>query len=273
LLQGYEEEAQVTWMSPMVEGKPEEVEEWTEELIQILEAEALRQTNQENLKLSWLIRQHIREIAPSFINNLLHLIQLSIDLDDFTPERIAQWQVAAVLQQSDSEQVDSMLLLQVLKNSLEFPAPETLAFVEASLPHYSDNSGIFIDNLMLIAVKLAYKTQEPLFAASVAELCLKLNPEHPEALRHLSCFYINARRYQQAVETARRFFNNCLSTVWQVQGSSLMLLALLKSGAWLEAEPVLQRHKLLIKDLLQNPPETIEPSYASYLLLSNFFLP
>jgi len=273
LLQGYEEEAQVTWMSPLVEGTPEEVEEWTGELIQILETEALRQTNLNNLKLGWLIRQHIREIDPTFINNLLHLIQLSIDLDNFIPEQLTEWQVSNLLQQSNSTQINSDLLLQILKNLLKFPAPETLDFVEASLPYYSEASGNFIDNVMLTAVKLAYKYQKPLFAASLAEACLKLNPAHPEALRHLSCFYTNARKYQQSIEIAKRFFNNCLSTVWQVQGSSLLLLALLKAGAWLEAKPVLERHKFSIRDLVQNPPETIEPSYGSYILLSNFFLP
>lgn len=41
LLQGYEEEAQVTWMSAMVECTSEEIEECTGELVHILEAEAV----------------------------------------------------------------------------------------------------------------------------------------------------------------------------------------------------------------------------------------
>lgn len=273
LLQGYEEEAQVTWMSPMVEGTPEEAEEWTSELIQILETEALRQTNLNNLELSWLVRQHIREIAPNFINNLLHLIQISIDLGNFIPEHLTEWQVATLLQQSDSTQLDLDLLTQIIKVLLGFSVPETLYFVEASLFHYSNNSEVFINSVMPIAVRTAHKTQKPYLAARLAELCLKLNSEHPEALRHLSYFYTIASLHQQAIETAKHFFNNCSSTIWQVQGSSLMLMALLRAGAWLEAEPFVQGHKLLVKELVQNPPETIKPGYASYILISNFFLP
>ena len=273
LLQGYEEEAQVTWMSPMVEGKPEEVEEWTGELIQILEAEALRQISLNNLKLSWLIRQHIREIAPSFIKNLLHLIQVSIDLGDFIPENLTHWQVATFLHQVDSTQIDLDLLLQIIKTLLEFAVPETLDFVEASISHYSDSSGMFIEVIMPIAVRIAHKTHKPFLAARLAELCLSLNSKHPEALRHLSYFYTRASLHQQAIETARLFFNSCSSPIWQIQGSYSMLSALLKAGAWLEAEPALENHKLLIQNIVQNPPETLNPSYSSYILVSNFFLP
>ena len=272
LLQGYEEEAQATWMMAMVEASPEEVEEWTRELVQILDAEAQRQADLANLQMSWLIRQHIREIAPTFINNLLHLIQLSIDLVNFTPDRLDEWQVTTILVQSDSEQVEPALLLEVLKKLLEFPTPETLAFAEACLPHQSENPE-FINTVMLVAIELTHKTNRPDFAANLAELCFKLKPDHLEILRHLSYFYSRARLHQQAIETAKRFFNNCFTTAWQVQGSYLVLRSLITAGAWLEAEPAVQRHKFLVSDLVQNPPEIIEPDFASHLFTANFLLP
>ena len=273
LLQGYEEEAQLTWMSATVEGTPEEVEKWTGELVQILDAEAQRQAGIPNLEMSWLIRQHICKIAPAFINNLLYLIQLAIDIGDFTPEYLIEWQAVTVLQQSSTAQVDSGLLLQVLKKLLEFPASETLAFIEACLPHHINNSVVFINTLWSDTIKLGYKNNQPEFAANLAELCLKLQPEHPEILRHLSYFYSLAELHQQAIETAKHFFNNCLETSWQVQGTYLILRAFLNAGAWVEAEPIFQRYKLLIKDLVQNPPATIEPDIASYLFTANFCLP
>lgn len=273
LLQGYEEEAQVTWMSAMVKGTPEEVEEWTGELVQILDNEAQRQTGIDNFQNSWLIRQHIREIAPTYINNILHLIQVSIDLNNFNSEYLSEWQVATILQQSSLADVDSALLLQVLKKLFKFPTPETLAFAEACLPHQSENSVAFIETLLLAAVELAYKAYRPDFAANIAELCLKLNPDHSDSLKHLSCFYSDARLHQQAIETAKSFFSRCLTTPWQVQGSYLMLRALLMAGAWLEAEPVVQRYKSLVNDLVQNSLETIEPTLANKLFIANFFLP
>lgn len=273
LLQNYEEDAQATWMLAIAEGTPEEVEEWTQELVNILDFEAQRQINISNLKNSWLIRQHIREITPAFANNLLHLLQLSIDLNELTTENFETWQPATVINQTDLAEIDTALLLQVIKKIIEFPIPETLEFVEACLPHQAQNPLALIDTILPVAIKVAYQARRPDFAANLAELCLKLEPEHSETLRHLSCFYSNARLHTQAIETAKLFFSNCNNTSWQLQGSYLILRALLTCGAWLEVEPVAQRHKLLVKDLVQNPPQDLEPSEASLLLSTNFFLP
>lgn len=166
LLQGQEEAAQATWLLAIAQGTDEEAEQWAEELVQILNTEAQRQAELENFQACWLIRQHIREIAPTFVNNLLHLIQLAIDLGDFTPECLNDWQAAASLQQAYPKEVDPTLLLQVLKKLLEFPTPETLTFAEACLLHHAQNPGIFIDTLMLAAVQIAHQTQRPDFAAN-----------------------------------------------------------------------------------------------------------
>ena len=74
LLQGQEAEAQTTWLFAIAEGEPEEVEQWTIELIQILQQEAQRRETLEDWTVAWAIRQHIREIIPTDIDNLLYLI-------------------------------------------------------------------------------------------------------------------------------------------------------------------------------------------------------
>jgi predicted O-linked N-acetylglucosamine transferase (SPINDLY family) len=273
LLQDHEEEAQATWMLAMAEGTPEEVEAWTGELVHILEAEAERQAELNNAQTSWLIRQHIRAITPAYIKNLLHLISLSIDLGELTPELLETWQATTTIKQTASEEVELALLLQVIKKIIEFPIPQTLAFVEACLIHQTQNPTAFIEAVMLIAIKVAYQIRRPDFAANLAELCLKLDPDHSEALRHLSCFYSNAGLHQQALETAERFFKNCINISWQLQGNYLLLRTFLTAGSWLEVEPVTQRHKSLIADLVQNPPENLQTSEASLLLSANFFLP
>ncbi|PSB46753.1 O-linked N-acetylglucosamine transferase, SPINDLY family protein [Cyanosarcina cf. burmensis CCALA 770] len=273
LLQGEEEEAQVTWMSVMVDGAPEEVEEWTRELIQILDTEAYRQTDLNNLQVSWIIRYHIREIEPSFLNNILNLIQLSIALGNFTPEHLSEWQVVTILQQSSLEDVDSALLSQVIKKILYFPTPETLAFVEACLLYQNKNSEVFIQNLLLIAIDIAHKSHQPKFAVSLTQLCLKLKPEHPDLLWHLACFYSEAELHQQAIETAQRYFHSCQNIPDRVLGSYLLLRTFLSAGAWLEVEPVADQYKSLVRELVQNPPESIKVTSATHLLIANFFLP
>ncbi|NES23538.1 MAG: tetratricopeptide repeat protein, partial [Symploca sp. SIO3E6] len=45
LLQGRETEAQMTWLSVMMEGESEEIEQWTTELVEVLQQEAERQAS------------------------------------------------------------------------------------------------------------------------------------------------------------------------------------------------------------------------------------
>ncbi len=70
LLQEQEAEAQLTWLLAM-EGEPEQVDLWTVELVQVLQTEAQRREALADYSVAWAIRQHIREISPSDINNLL----------------------------------------------------------------------------------------------------------------------------------------------------------------------------------------------------------
>src|SRR4028118_299330 len=88
LLQGQEAEAQTTWLLGLAEGESEEIEQWSEELIQVLQTEADRQRDLGDYGVAWAIRQHIREINPTDINNLLHSIGLSTMLETYTGEEL-----------------------------------------------------------------------------------------------------------------------------------------------------------------------------------------
>ena len=274
LLLGHEEEAQTTWMLALAEADSENTEEIAEDLIKILDAEAQRQASIEQFQTSWLIRNHIKEIAPTFTNNLLHLIQLAIKLDDFAIESLNDWQILASLEQANLEEINLELLTEVIRKLIEFPVPETLAFAEACQSFYLEQPAIFIEALMVAAVRLAYQIHRPDFAASLAELCLKVDAKHPEVLRHLILFYGKLGSYQKAVETAKAFLSNFDSILYQIQGSYLLQSAILGGGAWLEpVDAIAERHKNLIKEFVSSPHETTTPGLANYLFPANYFLP
>ncbi len=86
LLQGQEAEAQMTWLFAMSEGDTKQVELWTKELVEILKKEAIRFAEKQDYQTAWLIRQHIQEIIPNDVNNLLNIIYLSIKAKLFTEE-------------------------------------------------------------------------------------------------------------------------------------------------------------------------------------------
>ncbi|MBW4576225.1 MAG: O-linked N-acetylglucosamine transferase, SPINDLY family protein [Aphanothece sp. CMT-3BRIN-NPC111] len=272
LLQGREEEASATWLLVMSQGTPENIEQWTRELSEILDSEAQRQAALSNTQIAWLIRQHLREIAPTEVNNLLYLLLLSLTLGTFAPELLNDWQVIELLEQSSPAAVNSELLLQVLKPILEFPTEETVAFLGACLPH-AYPPDIFIDTVISVAVKVGYQGDRPSFAVKLAEACIKLRPDHSLALQHLSCFYTNAGCHQQAIEVAQQFYNNCQNINSQIFGNYLLLRAIVSAGSWSELGRVAERHKSLLLQIIHEQPENLSRGGNLALIVSAFFLP
>jgi predicted O-linked N-acetylglucosamine transferase (SPINDLY family) len=280
LLQGQEEAAQMTWFLPMAQGTPEEINQWTQELIQVLENEAQRQESQDNHNQSWLIRQHIREIAPAEIDNLLHLIQLSIQIETFTNAALTEWNVVKLLREASAEIIDLQLLWQVLRQILDFPnvGPEALEFAEVCIYYLNQQEFIetqeLIDTIAPLAIKVAHIAQRPDSAARLLELCLELNPDHLEILKALAYFYGDIDRYQEAVEIARRFYALSQTLPLKVVGNYLILRGLLGAGGrWQEIWPAFAHHQSLLQELIQEQPQDLGTYLPCFLLITPIYLP
>ena len=120
LLDGQEIEAQTTWLMGMRGGDSEQVRLWTKDLIQVLQTEAERRGKAGDYGITWTIRHHLRELSPTDINNLLHLINLSILIGNYTEADVDSLGVIKLLKSDQSSEVDSGLLLLVVKNVLEY---------------------------------------------------------------------------------------------------------------------------------------------------------
>lgn len=81
LLEGREEEAQITWMTSFIEFGEGESTQWQLQLTEILLNAAQQQEANSNGKVAWVVRQHIKEFIPNNINNLLKIVELNIDLN------------------------------------------------------------------------------------------------------------------------------------------------------------------------------------------------
>ncbi len=111
LLQAKEEQAQATWLFVFTQGDEQETDSWMLELSNILTTEANRQLELENLEISWLIRKHLQEINPSYLDNLLHLTLIEIKLNRFDSQQLQEWQILELITQGS---VNSQLLERVV---------------------------------------------------------------------------------------------------------------------------------------------------------------
>ncbi len=272
LLQGQEAEAQATWLLAIAESKPEQIEQWTAQLMQVLQIEAERQEVLGDCQIAWAIRQHMQEIAPVNINNLLHSIALSIQLGTFTNENLTG--IIELLQAEESA-VDSDLLLLVLQKVLNYipDDPFVLRFTETCLRHAHEPQA-FINVVMFASIKIAHSAVRPTLASRFAELCLSREPNNTEVLKHLSFFYQDCYQYIKGINTAKRYYELSEALVDKIQAKYLVVRALMSaSGYWGEACLNWDKQQLLMLSLIKKWPKNIEQVSNIDLFNSPFFFP
>jgi predicted O-linked N-acetylglucosamine transferase (SPINDLY family) len=275
LLQGQEVDAQMTWLLGMTEGEPEQVELWTAELMQILQKEATRQESLNDYSVAWAIRQHMREISPTDINNLLHLIDLAFKLEIFTGDELTSLGVIELLESEQLVGLDADLLLKVLQSVLDkaFLHPSVLKLAEVCLAHIQEPVN-FLIVLLPASIKIAYSVKYPGLAARLLELYCRVEPENVEVLRHLSCFYQNAREYSKGIDTAKLCASLSETLADRIYGIFLILRGLMTAGGyWEEACAVYQQHKFLFWSLFEQQPILPSEAAVQRLFTSTYFVP
>ncbi|MCW6051570.1 O-linked N-acetylglucosamine transferase, SPINDLY family protein [Lyngbya sp. CCAP 1446/10] len=275
LLQGQEVEAQTTWLLAVAEGEPEEIECWTQELIQVLQTEADRQRDLGDYAVAWAIRQHIREMNPTDINNLLHSIGLSTMLETYTGEELVDIGVIELLKSEPANSVDFELLMQVLKNVLDRGPfyQSSFDFTEASTAHVKETL-TFLSILIPFVYKISYSAKQVELAARFTELALIVAPKHPELLAAVSCFYQDTAQYTKGIETAKLCYSVMEGLANKVYANFLILRSLMSAGGyWDEFCLALETNKSLLVSLLEQQPDSLGSTATSRLFSAVFFFP
>jgi predicted O-linked N-acetylglucosamine transferase (SPINDLY family) len=261
LLLGKEEDAQTTWLCGMSQVAETAIPQWTTHLVQLLETEAQQQIEQTQLHFSWLLRQHIREFAPTHINNLLKLLQLELQLEKFSPIILSEWGIAQVLAQSPREEVERALLFQVLTKLLEFLDDQVVEFARACLP-IAESHQNFADLLFQAAERITSVTNKDQshfrFAIKLLNLILEFQTPNLHILGTLWFFYRTIFSYSDEVEIAHQFFDLAQSLVDKFVGSRLLLDAYLRSGKWLKIEPISQQYYCFLEKIVALEPDLID---------------
>ncbi len=276
LLQGQEAEAQTTWLFAMADGEAEQIEEWTQELIHILETEAERQRLElEDYAVAWAIRQHIRELNPTDINNLLHLTGLSMCLQTYTGEEPIELGLIELLKE-ESATVDSDLLLQVIKSVLDC-APlltSSLDLTEASLAYIQDTYRFINQLLIPFIYKVAHSAKQPGLAAKYADFGLHLAPEQPELLCFSASAYQDSNQFDKGLEAAKLYFSVAQNLAEKVFALHLIIRGLMSAGGyWKEFSKATEQHKVLLQLLLEEQPTDLSEVPTIRLFNTLFFFP
>lgn len=278
LLQGREEEAQLTWMMVMSEGEVEEVEQWSRELFHLLQEEANWHQQNEQLKASYLIRQHSREINPRDLTNLLQLIQLAIALKYSVTEALKTTELQHWLS-LESPSANSFQLLDETFEKLMDAAPEEPMMIEALqtyLSHISQNTiqtEAWVKRL-LKQINWIYGTlDDKQVALQYSKLCLKISPEITAPC--IAGVLQDTRHYEQGIQLAKRHAETCETPLEQLKGNVLILRGLMATGArWDEVIPTVFENTKLIENLLSTTESNSnEKPDALLLSTATYFYP
>ena len=271
LLQGDEAEAQTTWLFAMSEGEPDQIEQWVAELAQVLQTEAERREALSDYSIAWAIRQHLREVSPDLIYNVLQLLPLSIELDLFTD---ATFEELGLPQALHGAEVDSEFLLNVLSSVLYHadPTPSLLTFAEGCIDLVSDPNAL-MQVLLPAAIRFAHSKMSGAFAAELVEAYLRLDPDNTEFLGHLASFYQNANQFDRGIQVAERRYELTDYLPEKIFSNQLILRGLLGAGGyWQEALEIAQRHESLLQTLVEQQPTDLHSVQVSRLLNSAYYL-
>ncbi|MCU0549198.1 MAG: tetratricopeptide repeat protein [Leptolyngbya sp. Prado105] len=272
LLQGEEAEAQTTWLFALSEVDPDQVEQCNVELIQVLQTEAERREFLRDYSMAWAIRQHIREIAADDINNLWHLVKLSIEIGLFTSNIFEE---IGLIQQIQVErpQFDPVLALKVIEQILGqfLPSSEILNLIEACKTKISPPKA-WHDVIIPAAFRLGYDLRKPKEAAGLLEIVLTIQDE-PDLLGDLAMFYQNDNDYDRGIAAAKRRLEVMDSLPDKIFSSHLLLRGLLGAGGlWEEAIAASEQHFDLLQALIDQQPTDIHPGRVRRLFNSGYHL-
>ena len=283
LLQGKEEEAPISWFLGMGELDDEEkIDQWIVELSQVLHEEAERQEKLDQKQLAWTIRQHLRIINPTDVNNLLSSLYLAIQLQILDDSYVEELNIIEILKStSDYEKITSDLVLAATKELLEFAhtnkySLELMESFSQVIKEQANNTTInnFIYIIISSAVRIMSFFRQNLYAAKLLEILLLIAPDEPEILLQLSTAYQDSDQYIKGINTAKKLIL-CSETLMQkIFVNHTLIRALLTStGYWDEACEAIEMQKEYIVSLIKESPIINQNVFILRLFISMFFFP
>ena len=279
LLQREETEAQFTWMACITDhASAEQIDTWTSELIEILYTESRRQLNNSEYETAWLICQHIHEIVPDNLDNLLTTVWLSIQLQTLDVENADFVELienlTVVGTSATPIKFDPDLLWQLFASLLKYPTyPLLVEFTEVILPFVED-ANVFVYNLIYASVNLSYFASRNDLAISLLEICLRLLPDHLETLQILASCYHKSDDCNREVMTAKRCCQLSVRLLDKFFSNSLLLRAVLNKGSnWQESLSIFADQESLIASLLAERPTNLTQGITNRLYIANYFAP
>lgn len=276
ILNGQEVEGQTIWSFKMAEAKDKEFEQWSNELVAILRSEGQRQYELNNIQMSWTICQHIREIMPENLDNLLQLIMLSKELAIFEVDDLQELNIIHILK-TFKETIFRLDLFQdvVLELLPAYPSsPIVIEFLDAGSSYLQKTDTDFVEKLIEVSIHIGNVLCYPQQSIKILEIARRFTPSHVDLLKYLSSYYQSCHQYEKAIEIAQECYQLSTSLLESISANYILLMAFMVSGRyWRDSQECFARHLDLIKQFIEEKPQQLPQPINQWIISSAFFQP
>lgn len=257
LLQGLEEEAHLTWFTALNEIPLDKIDHFTQILVDILIQEVERQVSIDNLHNAWLIRSHIRELNPENYDNILELICLDIQINNFDIDKFENWKIQELFYSVSADIFTTDLLVKSLKLILYLPCPDSLFFARFCLGK-SENFDSIIAEIINFAVKIGYTY--PQYGIDLLNICLELGANHPviidilpNILNGIYVFASEQKDFETALQIAFQFLDKSQTLGEKIFANYQLIYTYLKCQDWQNLFLVFDKQKEYLTEFINHP--------------------
>jgi predicted O-linked N-acetylglucosamine transferase (SPINDLY family) len=262
LLEGREEEAQITWMTPFLEFGEEKSEQWLQELTAILLNTAQQQEENSNFKLAWVIRQHVKEFIPDDINNLLKIIYLNYELKIQDLEINVNELTVTLSQLTKPLIFDEKLLVQAIeKVALTLVEPVNIPefinkLLEVLIPNLLSSKNII--KLLLEKADAYHYFFYQQMSVYFAKIALRLATDNLTAMNCMNKIISPLQRLgrdysKDSIDWSHKYLELAQQPIDQITGNQFLMEAFLTScNNWEKTVQSYQQYKFLLANLVSS---------------------
>jgi predicted O-linked N-acetylglucosamine transferase (SPINDLY family) len=271
LLREREEEAQMTWF--MGSDSSDSTDSFEIELNQVILEEIAFREGITDYQNALLLRQHLRQIDPFNLDNLVQIVFLSLQLKVLTLENLYELNIVEIigeLQTIDDSTVEENTLFQLIQNVLYSPLSHeySIGYISLIIPYIKN-----IDGCLELLLYIASKSQL-IPSLNLFDLCLSVKPDSISVLGAITQAYMNHAQCYKAIKIAKQIVFSSSTIGEKIYTNYLLMSSLMNSGGnWEEAKTSSLNCKSLVNLFADQQPLELPIHYLSYLALSPFFAP
>jgi predicted O-linked N-acetylglucosamine transferase (SPINDLY family) len=279
ILDGCMEEAQASLLLPFLGVESAEEEEFLQHsLVEYLQAVADRQEIENACK----IISFIQDLFPNHLNNLLHLITLSVRAEIFGFEMLVERHLLELLADTEADSIDQIKLYEVVQISMQLfniqhveLLPETFfPDLVTSFIGKTDRKNEAWAMIAQEAFLLGHQRSLQDLTVKILQVCLELCESELrfDVLCQLSIAMATSGQYAQSIQLARELYaeSHHQSELHAVIAGHHLLHCLLEAGEWQKVSGIAAQHQQDINNLITMGCQA--PNNLGMLISSGFFL-